>query len=60
MNFPSREIVNSLRKKFPVGARVELLKMKDGIKKKYRDHIWTAPIKPELRSAIYDNMDLKK
>lgn len=29
MNFPSREIVNSLRKKFPVGARVELLKMKD-------------------------------
>ena len=29
MNFPSREIVNSLRKEYPVGARVELLKMND-------------------------------
>ena len=29
MNFPSREIVNNLRKEFPVGARVELLKMID-------------------------------
>ena len=29
MNFPSREIIKSLRKEFPVGARVELLKMND-------------------------------
>ena len=29
MNFPSREIIKSLRKEFPVGARVELLKMID-------------------------------
>ena len=29
VNFPSREIIKSLRKEFPVGARVELLKMKD-------------------------------
>ena len=29
MNFPSREIIKSLRTEFPVGARVELLKMTD-------------------------------
>lgn len=29
MRFPSREIVESLRKKYPVGSRVELLKMDD-------------------------------
>ena len=44
------------KKKDITGRHFEIV----GIKKKYRDHIWTAPIKPELRSAIYDNMDLKK
>ncbi len=29
MKFPSREIVESLRKKYPVGCRVELLQMDD-------------------------------
>lgn len=29
MNFPSREIVEELRVKYPVGTRVELLKMDD-------------------------------
>ena len=29
MNFPSREIIKSLRTEFPVGARVEILKMND-------------------------------
>lgn len=31
MNFPSREIIKSLRTEFPVGARVELLKMNDDV-----------------------------
>ena len=29
VNFPSREIIKSLRTEFPVGARVEILKMND-------------------------------
>lgn len=29
MNFPSREIVENLRKQYPAGTRVELLKMDD-------------------------------
>lgn len=29
MKFPSREIVEQVRKKYPVGTRVELLKMDD-------------------------------
>lgn len=29
MKFPSREIVEQVRKKYPVGMRVELLKMDD-------------------------------
>lgn len=29
MNFPSREIVEKVRKEFPVGTRVELIKMDD-------------------------------
>ncbi len=29
MSFPSREIVESLRKRYPVGCRVELLRMDD-------------------------------
>ncbi len=29
MRFPSREIVERLRKEYPVGARVELLRMDD-------------------------------
>lgn len=29
MRFPSREIIENLRKKYPVGSRVELLKMDD-------------------------------
>lgn len=29
MNFPSREIVESLRKRYPEGTRVELVKMDD-------------------------------
>lgn len=29
MRFPSREIVERLRKEYPVGTRVELLKMSD-------------------------------
>ena len=29
VNFPSREIIKSLRTEFPVGARVEILKMTD-------------------------------
>lgn len=29
MNFPSREIVAKVRKKYPVGTRVELVKMDD-------------------------------
>ena len=28
-NFPSRELVESLRKRYPVGCRVELLHMDD-------------------------------
>ena len=44
------------KKKDITGRHFEIV----GIKKKYRDHIWTAPIKPELRSAIYDNMDLSR
>ena len=28
-NFPSRELVESLRKRYPVGCRVELLRMDD-------------------------------
>lgn len=28
-NFPSREIVERIRKQYPVGARVELIKMDD-------------------------------
>ena len=29
MKFPSREIVNDLKKKYPEGTRVELIKMND-------------------------------
>lgn len=29
MNFPSREIVSELRKEYPVGTRVELVRMED-------------------------------
>ena len=29
MNFPSREIVEQLRKEFPIGTRVELVQMDD-------------------------------
>lgn len=29
MKFPSKEIVNDLRKKYPKGTRVELIKMDD-------------------------------
>ena len=29
MNFPSRAVVESLRKRYPTGARVELLEMND-------------------------------
>lgn len=29
MNFPKREIVEQLRKQYPVGCRVELVKMDD-------------------------------
>lgn len=29
MKFPSKEIVNDLRKKYPEGTRVELIKMDD-------------------------------
>ena len=29
MRFPSREIVENLRKEYPVGARVELVRMDD-------------------------------